>query len=272
MSEFCSDYRSSSNPLRAQKISKELQDQASIIFSGENRGKVRPSGVAPPARSLAELTGEKNVFAHLHSHFCWLLWGGAMYLSEQVTIGSPIAPPWLGHDTEEGFTMIQVDKEEWLLRRKFGNSAESDGEDIETLREVFHTYRTGFVQAAFCCLTGVALVVRGDQTRGRLIAQGFSKLLPDNFSHRIDLKATQFDGNKNILYLPADTAVPAHGSAKLCVMECLINGAIATKWGGDLPAKLPDMLQKVIKYCDEKMFNVDTLEQRLKVLVHEWKK
>lgn len=224
--------------------------------------------MAPPARSLPELTGEKNVFAHLHSHFCWLLLGGARYLSEQVTIGSPIAPPWLGHDTEEGFTMIQVDKEEWLLRKR---SKFNDGQDIESIRQFFNTYQSDFVQAAFCALTGITLVVRGGDLRGQLLARGFSKLLPDNFAHRIDLNAKKFDPDKRILCLPSDSAVP-QCSSKLCIVECLISGAIATKWSGELPSKLPDMLQKVIKFCDEKMFNLETLEQRLKVLVHEWKK
>lgn len=170
--------------------------------------------------------------------------------------------------------MIQVDKEEWLLRRKFGSAGQqqtSSGEDIEIIREVFNSYQTGFMQAAFCCLTGITLVVRGDQLRGKLLAQGFSKLLPENFSHRIDLNASKFDPEKKILFLPSDTAVPSC-SAKLCIMECLITGAIATKWGGELPSKLPDMLLKVVKFCDEKMLNVETLEQRLNVLVHEWKK
>lgn len=257
-----------------QKISKELQDHATVVFKLENKNKVRPSGVAPPARSLAELTGQKNVFATLHSHFCWLLWGGARYLSEQVTIGSPIAPPWLGHDTEEGFTMIQVDKEEWLLRKKFGSEGPSrcsDGKDIENMRQVFSLYQPGFIQAAFCCLTGVTLVVRGDQLRGKLLAQGFSKLLPDNFARVIDLNATKFDSNKKILYLTSATAVP-QCSSKLCIMECLLNGAVTTKWSGELPSKLPDILQKIIRFMDEKMLNTETLDQRLKVLVHEWKK
>lgn len=252
-----------------QKISKELQDQATSVFKSENPGKARPSGVAPPARSLAELTGEKNVFANLHSHFCWLLWGGSRYLSEQVTIGSPIAPPWLGHDTEEGFTMIQVDKEEWLMRKR--TSTDSPGEDIEIMRQIFTSYREGFIQAAYCCLTGITLVVRGDQVRGKKIAQGFSKLLPDNFAHFLDFDATRFEAEKKIIYLPSDTAVP-QCSSKLCIMECLINGAIATKWSGTLPSKLPEMLLKVIQFYDEKMLNTETLEQRLKVLVHEWKK
>lgn len=257
-----------------QKISKELQDQAAIVFQSENRGKARPSGVAPPARSLPELTGEKNVFANLHSHFCWLLWGGSRYLSEQVTIGSPIAPPWLGHDTEEGFTMIQVDKEEWLLRRKFGSDGlarQDDGEDIEIIRQVFAQFQPGFIQAAFCCLTGITLVIRGDQTRGKSLARGFSKFLPENFAHRFDLHATKYDANKKVIYLPSDSAVPSC-STKLCIVECLINGAVATKWGGELPSKLPDMLVKMIKFLGEKMFNTETLDQRLKVLVHEWKK
>lgn len=169
--------------------------------------------------------------------------------------------------------MIQVDKEEWLMRKRFGTEGPSrnDGQVIEILRQVFTLYRPGFIQAAFCCLTGITLVVRGDQRRAQLLARGFSRLLPDNFSHRVDLNARKFDPQKGIICLQSDCAVPPC-SAKLCVVECLLDGAVTTKWSGELPNRLPFMLEKVIKFCDERLLNNETLEQQLQVLVHEWKK
>lgn len=152
-----------------QQISKELQSASSAVFNCEEAGQSeRESRMAnvhhsvPPPRSLTQLTGTKNIFAHLHSHFCWLLWGGARYLVEQVTIGSPIAPPWLGKDTEEGFTLIHVDKEEWLLRKKFGaqdnariDSQELDMEIIQELRHFFSNHRESFISLLYCCLIGI---------------------------------------------------------------------------------------------------------------------
>lgn len=169
--------------------------------------------------------------------------------------------------------MIQVDKEEWLLRKRFGaeGSTRNDLQAIEFLRKVCTLYRPAFIQAAFCCLTGITLVVRGDPIRAHLLARGFCKLLPENFAHRIDLSGGEFGADKKIVFLQGDSIVPP-ASSKLCIVDCLINGTIAAKWSGELPSKLPDMLQKVVKFCDEKMFNVETLERQLQVLVHEWKK
>ncbi|XP_065345255.1 folliculin [Cloeon dipterum] len=61
------------------------------------------------ARSLAELTGEPQVFYHLHCWFVWLLKAGASRLQEKL-----ILPPFLrdvGHfgagvETEEGFVLV----------------------------------------------------------------------------------------------------------------------------------------------------------------------
>lgn len=170
--------------------------------------------------------------------------------------------------------MIQIDKEEWLMRKKFGtdgSSLQNDLQITEVLRKFFYSNRTGFVQSVFCCLTGVTVIVRGDPETGHWLTRGFSKLLPDNFSHRIDLNANKVESDKKIILLQADGAiVPA--SSKICLVECLPNGSVATKWTGELPSRLPVMLQKIVKFCDEKMFNDETLQKQLKVLVHEWKK
>lgn len=169
--------------------------------------------------------------------------------------------------------MIQIDKEEWLMRKKFGTDFDLGSNDLqvtETLRKFFYSNRTGFLQAVFCCLTGTTVLVRGDREGGQLLARGFSKLLPDNFSHRIDLNATKIEADKKIIFLLSDgSATPL--SSKLCLVECLPDGSVSTKWAGELPSRLPIMLQKIVKFCDEKMFNEETLQKQLKVLVHEWK-
>ena len=72
-------------------------------------------GTVPP-RSFQELTGESNIFAHLHSQFAWLLWAGARYFTENLTLGNPSIPALCKNDTEEGFAFIQVDKEEYLMK------------------------------------------------------------------------------------------------------------------------------------------------------------
>lgn len=99
------------------KISSELKKYASDLYDREqeivseraqrlNSG--QPNTSAP--RSLSKLTGEKHIFAILHSHFAWVLLWGSRYLTETVTLGSPTVPPWVERETEEGFAMVQVDK------------------------------------------------------------------------------------------------------------------------------------------------------------------
>lgn len=101
------------------------------------------------------MTGEKHIFAILHSHFAWLLLWGSRYLTETVTLGSPTVPPWVEKETEEGFAMVQVDKEEWLLRR-IGNIMDDDDPNVHiSIREYKTLLRSDFTTICFCALVGI---------------------------------------------------------------------------------------------------------------------
>lgn len=113
-------------------------------------------------RPLQELTGEPNIFAHLHAHFAWILWAGSRYYTECLTLGKPTVPALYKSETEEGFGLIQMDKEEFLMK-KFENS-ESDTEDnldqffngnlnyARKLKDITETY---FEVVSYCVLVGV---------------------------------------------------------------------------------------------------------------------
>lgn len=227
-----------------------------------------------PPRSLVALTGEKNVFAHLHSHFCWLLWGGSRYLTDCPTIGSAVAPPWLGKDTAEGFTLIQVDKEEWLIRKKFGENA-AFGPDllqsITALKLFFDSNRTGFISAAYCCLTGVQIVFRGPATVVQILAKGFARLVPEHFDRLFSAATTNYDADKRIVCVSSTTTVPP-ANLKICHVDVASNEQIIVKWPGDVGNKLPQLLQHLVKAFAEPRFTIEILEKQLKVLVMEWKK
>lgn len=154
-------------------ISTEIQNYAEAIYNNEQKNcsqrsqRLNGQAVNTCPRSLSHLTGEKNIFGILHSHFASLLWSGARYLTENITLGSPQAPPWLGKETEEGFAMVQIDKEEFLLKRLgFENYMTNDDEDENhllqqdrdntlTLRDCKNILGSDFIPACYCVIVGL---------------------------------------------------------------------------------------------------------------------
>lgn len=59
-------------------------------------------------RSLANLTGETNIYAELHTHFTWILWAGARCLTESLTLGSSIPLQIYTHHLIKPTPFIQV--------------------------------------------------------------------------------------------------------------------------------------------------------------------
>lgn len=144
-----------------QKISSELQAFSSAIYSAEEakcseRAQRLTSGQTStqPPRSLIELTGESSVFAILHSHFAWLLSTGARYLTENVTIGTPTVPPWIGCE-EDGFAVVQMDNEEWLIKRL---GIDDTDEEEYSLRKCREMLKKDFVAACYCTLVGIQVI------------------------------------------------------------------------------------------------------------------
>lgn len=147
------------------RISTRLQGYAFATYSSEQssgmseRAKRLTAGQAntQAPRSLVVLTGEKYIFAHLHTHFSWILWSGARCLTETVALGCPTVPPWMDKDTEEGFTMINMDKEEWLLRHQnpnLGAATKTIGEQM-SMRGCKDLLGSEFTAACFCVLIGI---------------------------------------------------------------------------------------------------------------------
>lgn len=141
------------------KISTELQSFSSAVYSAEQaqrseRAQRLTSGQtsSQPPRSLVELTDAPCVFAILHSHFIWILSNGARYFTENVTIGTPTAPPWIGND-EDGFSVVQMDNEEWLIRRLGIN--DNDNEEANMLRIYRNIFEEEFKATCYCALVGI---------------------------------------------------------------------------------------------------------------------
>lgn len=171
------------------KISSQLKEYADAANPGDQSRQSEKAqrlnegmGFSQP-RPLTELTGEKHIFAHIHSNFAWILRAGAQYLKESVTIGSPMVPPWLGKDTEEGFTMVQIDKEEWLMR-KHGMDEDDDVQIIRDFRRFSSLLGHHFFSICYCVLVGVQVIIRGPTGETTRMVKCFKKLLP-NYLHRL---------------------------------------------------------------------------------------
>ena len=106
-----------------------------------------------------QLTGEKHIFAQIHSYFTWILWAGARYLTESITLGSPTVPPWISKNTEDGFSLVQIDKEDWLLNR-LGCDETCFEEDDISFRHCKEILRADFLSACYCVIVGIQVIQR----------------------------------------------------------------------------------------------------------------
>lgn len=190
-------------------------------------------------RSLAELTGEEHIFAQIHSHFAWILWAGTQYLTETVTLGSPSVPPWLGKDTEEGFTMVQIDKEEYM-QRKLGIDTieEDDFESTNTLKTLIENIRSDFIATIYCAIVGIQIVLRGSQSKTYAYMKCLRKILPEQLHHLTKINSQQYlpSTECRILSVSTDVAVP-QPCAGIYRIDFTDDNTMTVKWLGEVPDK-----------------------------------
>lgn len=258
-------------------VAKQIQESAEKVYETEqkqvpqraerlNTGKC--SNVPP--RSLKELTGESNVFAHLHSLFSWILWGGSRYYTEIITLGTPSIPA-TSKDTEDGFAFIQVDKEEFLMQN-FPSSSSSLLQDYSyNLRSLKALTANSFNQILYYSLVGIQIVIRGDVHRTRDFCKYFKEFLPTAL-HRFIIESNKYlpTSKCKILCLSTDVAIPQNN---VCRVEFTSEDMAPTiiKCPIDLPTRLPALMVKIQHAIDEKLFTNNTLEKFIKSQVEEWK-
>lgn len=141
-----------------EKVSTELRNYSSAVYDADQavyseRAQRLNSGQTStqPPRSLIELTGEKNIFAHIHSHFTWILWMGARCLTEDITIGTPSVPPWID-ENEEIVSLVEMDNEEWLIKRL---KIDENNESNYPLRKCKEVLGADFIAACYCVIVGI---------------------------------------------------------------------------------------------------------------------
>lgn len=224
-----------------------------------------------------ELTGEQHIYGYLHQNFAWVLWAGARYLSESITLGTPTPPPWLGKDTEEGFTMVQLDKEDFLLKQLGKLSTKDGNKDISTealisSRQVREETGNDFPLVCYCVLTGVQIYLKSENMlKSEQYIRVFKSLLPESLHRFIargheDLTSVEY----RITSLASHHTWP-NRSNSMCI-EFIDDNQIKIQTNQiNLPSRLPSLTSKIIKAVDEPAFTESVLEKRIKVLVEEWK-
>ncbi|CRL07369.1 CLUMA_CG020347, isoform A [Clunio marinus] len=265
------------------EIVNQMQSNASKIYETEekqfpqraerlNTGK--PSNVPP--RSLKELTGELNIFAHLHSLFSWILFAGSRYHTETLALGSPSVPA-LYKDIEEGFAFIQIDRVEFLMNNfpsrpsDVSVNSENDIESsqgsysLRTLKKCFSS--SIFNHILYYCLVGVPIIIRGKRSRD--LAHYFRDLLPSPL-HRHIVESKKYNSSVKILCLPLDALIPSTNACRIDLKDEQIESSIC-KCPLELPPKLPSLMVKILNAVDEKAFSDTVLDRFLKALMEEWK-
>lgn len=262
------------------EAAKHIQDCAQKVFDSEQklfspRAERLNSGKASsvPPRPLNELTGETNIFAHLHSLFSWTLWTGSRNFTEVLTIGTPVAPPTLKKEDVDGFTFVQVDREDFLMNH-YQSTSESESQkvcfNLRTLKNSCNS-SISFNQLLYCSLIGIQIVVRGPIQRSTDFLKYFKNFLPE-ILHGLIFESTKYVSvNKcRILALPADAVIPNTNVCRVELMNDDINPSLI-KCSIELPTKLPQLMIKILHAIDEKLFSNQTLDKYLRAVIEEWK-
>lgn len=141
-----------------QKISTELQSYATQIHSAEqakcseraHRLNTGHASTQPP-RSLIELTGQKNIFAYIHSHFAWILWMGARCLTENINVGLPLLNST--SNKFDPFTVIQLKNKDPNTTKRL--AVENDNEHPDFIRKCSRILHDDFAAACYCVIVGI---------------------------------------------------------------------------------------------------------------------
>lgn len=259
-------------------VAKQIQESAQKVYEIEQkqfpqRAERLNTGKASnvPPRSLKELTGESNIFAHLHSLFAWILWRGSRYYTEIITLGTPSVPS-MSKDLEEGFAFIQIDKEDYLMNNFAFASSSGFPEGNYNLRALESVTSSYFKQILFYSLVGIQIVVRGELQKTRDFSRHFKDFLPSAL-HRFVVESNKYlPANKaRILCLPSEAGIPSQnnfcrvdfveGHSKPSLIRCPF----------ELPARPPALMVKILQASSNELFSNQTLDKFIKALIEEWK-
>lgn len=145
-----------------QKLAAELQSYSAQVHSTEQatyseRAQRLNAGYAStqPPRSLIDLTGQKNIFAFIHSHFAWILWMGTRCLTENLTFGLSQKSP-TNRNHLESFSMVELKSKDALQAKRLLLDDVSEHNDF--IRNCQRLLNDHFVAACYCTLVGIQVI------------------------------------------------------------------------------------------------------------------
>lgn len=260
------------------EIAKQIQDSALKVYESDQkqfsqRAERLNSGKAADhlPRSLKELVGEQHIFAHLHSLFSWILFSGARYFTEVLTLGSPSLPAFC--KDSDGFAFISIDKEEFMMQNFPSTTADADSSYYDSdynLRNLKKISKSSFHQLLYCSLVGIQIVIRGSNND---FYKYFKDFMPQSF-HRFFIESNKYLPVQKcrILSLPtADITIPQNNVCRVEFVTDELNVPTYIKCPIDLPSKLPALMTKILYAVDEKLFTNHTMYKYIQALIEEWK-
>lgn len=289
------------------KIISNLQDNASKIYETEESkvshralrsaavmmDNFRKQRVAGQPRSLSEMVGEEGVWQHLHSSFTWLLKASGLKLQERLVEGPPVSTfvencsvDCEGLNIQQsynilGSTIFHQLVHHLLIGRQVilrGGSEVIVSALIKSLQPLLpkHCYRAvhyspHYVDSASCNILGLHSLVSIPQTvmslgnicvidlvpKGEII-EGSSKSILKSFSSVYDTDTMGHEAHK-----VEQMNVPN-------IEETIKNYTVRLTQEGPLPAKPPQILNRIESAVSNPALTYTTLCICLSTIIYEW--
>ncbi|XP_070580543.1 folliculin-like [Ptychodera flava] len=237
-------YKAAEVPPRAKRMTMEFMTPGNFRRQRSAGGKV--------ARSLIDLTNDRNIFKYLHMSFAWILKACGNRLTEKLLEGTPTEDALIDlekqEETEEGFIKItkrskpqktEEEEEEEDKIRPFlvgGDETTSPGSDdevdlsvpvFESLRHMRQLFGApDFQSVAHHVLIGNQVIIRCDHPKTVESAINVLKQLLPSGCCRIIPYSNQYEDSWkcNFLGLPPGTALPDHvTSSELYILVDIVS-------------------------------------------------
>ncbi|KAG8192841.1 hypothetical protein JTE90_014621 [Oedothorax gibbosus] len=302
-----------------QRIIHELQEKANKVYAAEqsenNLRAVRLNSVTRltldtfrrrrgniKARSLMDLTNDKEVFPYLHLWFTWILKAGAVRISERLVESFPNEDAFIDlerqEETDEGFIKIHLTKAEAdsskvaELSEKLENTCVLGQEDtpnditFSSIRELCQVLgKEKFHCLAYHTIIGNQIIIKSKYiSLVKSIIVCLKDLLPRGCYHPIYYSAVYEDSWKcNFLGILPDVAIPEHVAQsdlhiqvhitpKYSSAERLDDFLIAFHTTASLPEKSPQVLCEMERAITDLAFCPAALDSFLFSTKEAWMK
>ncbi|XP_076331134.1 folliculin isoform X2 [Tachypleus tridentatus] len=255
------------------------------------------------ARSLQDLTNDKEVFICLHLWFTWLLRAGANRLTERLLEGLPCEDTVVDlerqEETEEGFVEVHTKKVPMSYVKAQTASvscgitsendfAPDDSPCVKSLQDLVEVLgKEKFHTLCYNIVIGNQLIFRG-KPRSLIssVILCLKDLLPRGCFHPVLNSDIYEDSWKcNVLSLNEDVQIPAHvlsSSLHLCIDVCINSSQKVSSsrnigdyeftlhFNGKLPEKIPQVLTEMERAIQNPTFSKSSLETFLFTIKEVW--